>query len=119
MSDRIGVRFVDDLTSFRCRHRLGQVVVVNVSSTELPLSLYGFAVLRADCAHVDFTPLPRSPSSPTGRRCSASAPPCRSSPPTPPASGAATASDTIRWTRSGPTPTCAGRGTTRPRSNTS
>ncbi|MFJ7243421.1 inositol-3-phosphate synthase [Kitasatospora sp. NPDC098652] len=71
-----------DLTSFRERNRLSQVVVVNVSSTEpvaplrrahqsvgaleealatrpdvLPTSsLYAYAALRAGCSYVDFTP---------------------------------------------------------------
>ncbi|WP_377267182.1 inositol-3-phosphate synthase [Peterkaempfera sp. SMS 1(5)a] len=71
-----------DIASFRERHRLARVVVVNVSSTEpvavphpahasaralqtalaagqevLPASsLYAYAALRAGCAHVDFTP---------------------------------------------------------------
>ncbi|MER5488992.1 inositol-3-phosphate synthase [Streptomyces sp. NPDC002812] len=73
---------IDDLTSFRQRQRLDQVVVVDVSSTEpltaprpehdeldaleqalasggetlLPSSLYAYAALRAGCGHVGFTP---------------------------------------------------------------
>ncbi|MFF8835850.1 inositol-3-phosphate synthase [Streptomyces sp. NPDC015130] len=72
----------DDIVSFRERHGLDQVVVVDVSSTEPPAaahpahsdlagleaaldhepdvlpasSLYAYAALRADCAHVEFTP---------------------------------------------------------------
>ncbi|MEU6973471.1 inositol-3-phosphate synthase [Kitasatospora aureofaciens] len=73
-----------DMVSFRERNRLGQVVVVNVSSTEPPVpirreyhdiaaleealagspdvlppsSLYAYAALTAGCAYVDFTPSP-------------------------------------------------------------
>ncbi|MFE4634968.1 inositol-3-phosphate synthase [Streptomyces sp. NPDC056773] len=73
-----------DITSFRDRHGLDQVVVVNVSSTEPPAtphpahdsllaleealdhaprvlpasSLYAYAALRADCGYVEFTPSP-------------------------------------------------------------
>ncbi|MGW8350902.1 inositol-3-phosphate synthase [Streptomyces wedmorensis] len=73
-----------DIVSFRDRHGLDQVVVVNVSSTEPPAaphpahdgltaleaaladaphvlptsSLYAYAALRADCGYVDFTPSP-------------------------------------------------------------
>ncbi|GGT14496.1 myo-inositol-1-phosphate synthase [Streptomyces tanashiensis] len=75
---------IDDLTSFRQRHRLDQVVVVDVSSTEPlpvlrpahqqldtleealasgdatlpPSSLYAYAALRARCGYVGFTPSP-------------------------------------------------------------
>ncbi|MEU1182471.1 inositol-3-phosphate synthase [Streptomyces sp. NPDC005820] len=55
-----------DLTSFRVRHALARVVVVNVSSTEPlpapdavrlpPSSLYAAAALRAGCPYVNFTP---------------------------------------------------------------
>ncbi|MFB7513480.1 inositol-3-phosphate synthase [Streptomyces sp. NPDC056144] len=71
-----------DLVSFRERHGLDQIVVVDVSSTEPPAaahpahgdltsleealdhepdvlpasSLYAYAALRADCAHIGFTP---------------------------------------------------------------
>ncbi|MBT2364415.1 inositol-3-phosphate synthase [Streptomyces sp. ISL-10] len=58
--------FAADLTSFRDRHRLARVVVVNVSSTEPlpgpdavrlpPSSLYGAAAVRAGCPYVNFTP---------------------------------------------------------------
>ncbi|GAA4837372.1 inositol-3-phosphate synthase [Kitasatospora terrestris] len=77
-------RLATDLASFRDRHRLSQVVVINVASTEPPVhphpahrdlaaleaamateagilpagSLYAYAALRADCAHLDFTPSP-------------------------------------------------------------
>ncbi|WP_214417034.1 inositol-3-phosphate synthase [Sphaerisporangium fuscum] len=80
----IAASLVADLVSFRERHHLRQVVVVNVSSTEPrqpphpahddlaalehalatetavlpPSSLYAYAALRAGCAHVDFTPSP-------------------------------------------------------------
>ncbi|MEV6608008.1 inositol-3-phosphate synthase [Kutzneria sp. NPDC051319] len=73
---------VADLTDFRRRHDLAQVVVVNVSSTEPPVtpdpahaalseldaalaagrtvlptsSAYAYAAFRAGCAFVDFTP---------------------------------------------------------------
>ena len=73
---------VDDLTSFRDRHGLAQVIVINVASTEPPCqahpahasldllegalrgpdpvlpasSLYAYAALRADCGYADFTP---------------------------------------------------------------
>ncbi|WP_031073340.1 inositol-3-phosphate synthase [Streptomyces sp. NRRL WC-3742] len=72
----------EDITSFRERHRLSQVVVINVSSTESPgperrayqsldalevalgarpdvlppSSLYAYAALKAGCGYVDFTP---------------------------------------------------------------
>ncbi len=62
-------RLADDLRSFRDRHGLGRVVVVNVASTEprgvdapasgeaLPAStLYALAAARADCPYVNFTP---------------------------------------------------------------
>ncbi|MEU1515618.1 inositol-3-phosphate synthase [Streptomyces sp. NPDC005811] len=55
-----------DLTSFRARHALARVVVVNVSSTEPlpapdavrlpPSSLYAAAAVRAGCPYVNFTP---------------------------------------------------------------
>ncbi|WP_225803921.1 inositol-3-phosphate synthase [Streptomyces sp. NK15101] len=55
-----------DLVSFRRRHALARVVVVNVSCTEPPpapdaerlppSSLYAAAALRAGCPYVDFTP---------------------------------------------------------------
>ncbi|GGR62175.1 inositol-3-phosphate synthase [Streptomyces roseolus] len=55
-----------DLVSFRARHALARVVVVNVSCTEPPpapgaerlppSSLYAAAALRAGCPYVDFTP---------------------------------------------------------------
>lgn len=58
--------FADDIASFRTRHRLARVVVVNVASTEplpepgadrLPASsLYAAAALRAGCPYVNFTP---------------------------------------------------------------
>ncbi|MFI2369389.1 inositol-3-phosphate synthase [Streptomyces sp. NPDC018833] len=58
--------FAADLTSFRDRHRLARVVVVNVSSTEPlpgpdavrlpPSSLYAAAAVRAGCPYVNFTP---------------------------------------------------------------
>ncbi|WOX25789.1 inositol-3-phosphate synthase [Streptomyces solicathayae] len=74
----------EDIVSFRDRHELDQVVVVDVSSTEPPAvprpahdslstleealahvpdvlppsSLYAYAALRADCGHVAFTPSP-------------------------------------------------------------
>ncbi|GAB3860517.1 inositol-3-phosphate synthase [Micromonospora andamanensis] len=73
---------VRDLTSFRQRHGLARVVVVNVAATEPaprphpghaepdalraalagpdevlpPSSLYAYAAVTADCAYVDFTP---------------------------------------------------------------
>ncbi|WP_131744947.1 inositol-3-phosphate synthase [Frankia sp. Cppng1_Ct_nod] len=73
---------VADLVSFRRRHRLARVVVVNVASTERPSqisaahdslagleeamsdtcpaiptsSLYAYAAFRAGCSYVDFTP---------------------------------------------------------------
>jgi myo-inositol-1-phosphate synthase len=75
-------RLSQDLVEFRQRHRLGQVVVVNLSATEPqppprpayarlaeleralagpepvlpPSSLYAYAALRAGCGFVDFTP---------------------------------------------------------------
>ncbi|HTZ45145.1 MAG TPA: inositol-3-phosphate synthase [Jatrophihabitans sp.] len=76
-------RLAADLRDFRSRHRLGRVVVVNVSSTEPPAppapehaslaaleralddpastvlppsSVAAYAALRAGCAFVDFTP---------------------------------------------------------------
>jgi myo-inositol-1-phosphate synthase len=71
-----------DIRSFRDRHRLARVVVINVASTEppgvehpaqasadrldaalaaghpvlAPSSLYAYAALRAGCGYVDFTP---------------------------------------------------------------
>ncbi|MFB7340306.1 inositol-3-phosphate synthase [Streptomyces hydrogenans] len=55
-----------DLVSFRARHALARVVVVNVSCTEAPpapdaerlppSSLYAAAAVRAGCPYVDFTP---------------------------------------------------------------
>ncbi|MFJ5832506.1 inositol-3-phosphate synthase [Streptomyces sp. NPDC093089] len=74
----------EDIVAFRDRHGLGQVVVVDVSSTEPPVaphpaheslpaleealahssgilpasSLYAYAALRADCGFVEFTPSP-------------------------------------------------------------
>ncbi|WP_031003535.1 inositol-3-phosphate synthase [Streptomyces sp. NRRL F-5727] len=55
-----------DLDSFRGRHALARVVVVNVSSTEPPpapdaarlppSSLYAAAAVQAGCPYVDFTP---------------------------------------------------------------
>ncbi|WP_436801444.1 inositol-3-phosphate synthase [Streptomyces griseorubiginosus] len=58
--------FAADLTSFRVRHALARVVVVNVSSTEPlpapdavrlpPSSLYAAAAVRAGCPYVNFTP---------------------------------------------------------------
>jgi len=73
---------VADLTSFRDRHALARVIVINVASTEPPgephpahaslalleralsgpdpvlpaSSLYAYAALRAGCGYVDFTP---------------------------------------------------------------
>ncbi len=81
----IAARLVEDLRSFRERHDLARVVVINVSSTEArprprpehanlaaleealstgpaddqvlpPSSLYAYAALRAGCPYVDFTP---------------------------------------------------------------
>ncbi|MFB6814001.1 inositol-3-phosphate synthase [Streptomyces sp. NPDC056347] len=75
-------RYAADIVSFRERHHLEQVVVVNVSSTEPlpdpdpafldltaldqvlatstdllpPSSLYAYAAFRAGCAYVNFTP---------------------------------------------------------------
>ncbi|MFF3784230.1 inositol-3-phosphate synthase [Streptomyces sp. NPDC001933] len=75
-------RFAADIVSFRERHALEQVVVVNVSSTEPlpdpdpafldlteldevlatstdllpPSSLYAYAAFRAGCAYINFTP---------------------------------------------------------------
>ena len=75
-------RIVTDLNSFRTRHELSRVVVVNVSSTEAPVephpahedpsalmdaidrgygvlppsSLYALAAIETGCAFVDFTP---------------------------------------------------------------
>ncbi|MEU1278126.1 inositol-3-phosphate synthase [Streptomyces sp. NPDC005805] len=58
--------FATDLTSFRARHHLARVVVVNVSSTEPlpgpdaerlpPSSLYAAAAVRTGCPYVNFTP---------------------------------------------------------------
>lgn len=58
--------FATDLTSFRARHHLVRVVVVNVSSTEPvpgpdderlpPSSLYAAAAVRTGCPYVNFTP---------------------------------------------------------------
>lgn len=78
----VAASLVEDLRSFRDRHDLDRVVVVNVSSTEArpqprpehddldtldaalgageavlpPSSLYAWAALRAGCPYVDFTP---------------------------------------------------------------
>ncbi|NWF26722.1 inositol-3-phosphate synthase [Streptomyces sp. PKU-EA00015] len=58
--------FATDLESFRERHALARVVVVNVSSTEPlpgpdavrlpPSSLYAAAAVRTGCPYVNFTP---------------------------------------------------------------
>ncbi|MFJ6015100.1 inositol-3-phosphate synthase [Streptomyces sp. NPDC092952] len=79
---RAAARLTADIVSFRERHALEQVVVVNVSSTEPlpdpdpafldlteldevlatatdllpPSSLYAYAAFRAGCAYVNFTP---------------------------------------------------------------
>ncbi|MDG5801172.1 inositol-3-phosphate synthase [Streptomyces ossamyceticus] len=78
----VAARITADIADFRARHRLDQVVVVNLASTEplpaadpaytslaslraalhrrtdvLPASsLYAYAALDAGCAHVNFTP---------------------------------------------------------------
>ncbi|MFI7706119.1 inositol-3-phosphate synthase [Nonomuraea sp. NPDC049480] len=75
-------RLIGDISGFRDRHRLGRVVVVNVSSTEPPAgrrpefdrlsdleerlaagddvlppsSLYAYAAFHAGCGYVEFTP---------------------------------------------------------------
>jgi myo-inositol-1-phosphate synthase len=63
--DALIASFADDLTSFRTRHGLARVVVVNVSSTEpapaspdvlAPSSLYAAAAIRTGCPYVNFTP---------------------------------------------------------------
>ncbi|WP_037971765.1 inositol-3-phosphate synthase [Streptomyces sp. NRRL WC-3742] len=80
----VAAALTEDMVSFRERNRLGQVVVVNVSSTEPPMpilsvhhsaaeleralagapdvlppsSLYAYAALKSGCGYVDFTPSP-------------------------------------------------------------
>lgn len=57
-------RLVGDLSSFRSRHSLDRVVVVDVASTEPPYSagplppssLYATAAFEAGCSYVGFTP---------------------------------------------------------------